>query len=332
MNRLARLGALATAAVALSTSLVACSDTGGSSDGAIDKVSIIVPADPGGGWDQTGRALSTVFTENKIVKSAPVTNVPGAGGTVGLAQLANSKDPDTLMMMGLVMIGAIDTNQSTTKLSDTTPIAELTEEQEVIVVPAKSPYKTINDLLDDIKANGQDVAIAGGSAGGTDQILAGMLLKEAGIAGADIPKSLNYVPFSGGGESVAALLGGKVDAGISGVGEYAEQVKTGKLRALAVSGDEPASLLPDTPTLTDEGIDLVLTNWRGIVAPGDLDAAKTKALTDLVTKAVETGDWKQVLKDNGWDDAFKSGDDYATFIDGEVKTVHTTLTDIGLVK
>jgi putative tricarboxylic transport membrane protein len=176
------------------------------------------------------------------------------------------------------------------------------------------------------------VSIAGGSAGGTDHILAGMLLKEAGVPADQIAKSLNYVPFSGGGESLAALLGGKVDAGISGVGEYAEQVKAGKLRALAVSGDSPAALLPDVPTLTDEGVDLVLTNWRGLVAPGDLDDAETKALTDLVAKTVETDDWKKVLSDNGWDDAYQSGDDFEAFIDSEVETVGSTLRDIGLVK
>jgi putative tricarboxylic transport membrane protein len=333
MNRLFRTTAV-TAALALTTTLAACSEAGSDSSksGEVDKLSIIVPADPGGGWDQTGRALSQVIGDHDLAGKVSVVNVPGAGGTVGLAQLANERNPQTLMVMGLVMVGAIETNQAATKLSDTTPIAELTEEQEVIVVPADSPYQSVTDLVAAIKEKGQGVSIAGGSAGGTDHILAGMLLKEAGVPADQIAKSLNYVPFSGGGESLAALLGGKVDAGISGVGEYAEQVKAGKLRALAVSGDSPAALLPDVPTLTDEGVDLVLTNWRGLVAPGDLDDAETKALTDLVAKTVETDDWKKVLSDNGWDDAYQSGDDFEAFIDSEVETVGSTLRDIGLVK
>ena len=335
MNRILRTAAMAVSAAVVSTSIAACSsvnsaDSSGST--APESVNIIVPADPGGGWDQTGRAFSEVLTEEKIVKKASVGNVPGAGGTVGLAQLANERDPNTLMIMGLVMVGAIETNKSATKLADTTPIAKLTEEQEVIVVPSESKYHTITDLVEDIKANGQDVAIAGGSAGGTDQILAGQLLKASGVPAGDIAKSLNYVPFDGGAESVTALLGGKVDAGISGVGEYAEQIKAGKLRALAVSGEEPSGLLPDVPTLTDEGIDLVLTNWRGIVAPGDLDDAERDALTDVVTKAAESDAWQKVLEANDWDDAYMAGAEFETYVEEEVTSAQTTLKEIGLVQ
>jgi putative tricarboxylic transport membrane protein len=333
MSRLFRATAVA-AALALTASLAACGDKGGSSasDAKIEKLNIVVPADPGGGWDQTGRTFQTAAQDEKVVKTVSVVNVPGAGGTVGLAKLANERDPNTLMVMGLVMVGAIETNHASTKLADTTPIAKLTEEQEVIVVPASSPYQTVQDLVDDIKARGQKVSIAGGSAGGTDHILAGMLLKNAGIAPADIAKSLNYVPFSGGGESLAALLGNKVSAGISGVGEYAEQVKAGKLRALAVSGSEPTSLLPDTPTLQDAGVDLVLTNWRGVVAPGKIDDAKAQALTDMVTKVHDTAAWKKVLQENDWTDAFVTGDDFSSFVDDEVTNVQGTLKDIGLIQ
>lgn len=335
MNPLIRTAAIVVATAVAGTSLAACSSVNSSdssSGAAPTSVNIVVPADPGGGWDQTGRAFSEVLTGEKILETASVSNVPGAGGTVGLAQLANETDPHTLMVMGLVMVGAIETNKSATKLADTTPIAKLTEEQEVVVVPADSTYQTINDLVDDIKANGQDVTIAGGSAGGTDQILAGQLLKASGVPSGEIAGSLNYVPFDGGAESVTALLGGKVDAGISGVGEYAEQIKAGKLRALAVSGAEPSGLLPDVPTLTDEGIDLVLTNWRGIVAPGDIDDADREALTDLVTEAAESDAWGKVLETNDWDDAFMAGDEFETYVDEEVTAAQTTLKEIGLVQ
>lgn len=335
MNPLIRTAAIAIAAAVAGTSLVACSSVNKSDSSAGEapaKVNIVVPADPGGGWDQTGRALSEVLTGEKILENASVSNTPGAGGTVGLAALANETDPNTLMVMGLVMVGAIETNKSATKLADTTPIAKLTEEQEVVVVPPDSKYQTINDLVEDIKANGQAVSIAGGSAGGTDQILAGQLLKASGVPSGDIAKSLNYVPFDGGAESVTALLGNKVDAGISGVGEYAEQIKAGKLRALAVSGEEPSGLLPEVPTLTDEGIDLVLTNWRGIVAPGDLDDAEKEALTDVVTEAAESEAWAEVLETNDWDDAFMAGEEFETYVDEEVTAAQTTLKEIGLVQ
>ena len=303
------------------------STNAGDADGPIEKLNIVVPADPGGGWDQTGRAMETDLTENDLVGNASVVNVGGAGGTNGLAQLATETDPNTLMVMGYVMVGAVETNNAANRIEDTTPIARLTEEPLVIVVPADSPYETLQDLLDDIEANGQAVSVTGGSAGGADHILAGSVLKESGIS-AD---KLNYIPYSGGGESLAALLGNKVNAGISGVGEYAEQVEAGTLRALAVSGEEAAPALPDTPTLTEEGVDLVLTNWRGVVAPGSIDEAQAEKLTQLVTDLHATDTWKATLEENNWSDAFLAGEEFETFLNEDITEVKATLTDIGLL-
>lgn len=326
---------LAASAVALTGALVlaGCGGLGESTDdsadgSAIDDLKIIVPADVGGGWDATGREMQGVLQDNDLVDNAQVQNVGGAGGTIGLAQLANETEENTLMVMGLVMVGAIETNQSEATLDDVTPIAELTEEPLIIVAPADSPYDSVTDLIEDQADRGQGVSIAGGSAGGADHILAGLLLQDAGID----PGSLNYIPYSGGGESLAALLGGKVDAGISGVAEYATQVEDGQLKALAVSGEEASDLLPDVPTLTEQGVDVTLTNWRGVVAPGSIDDAKAEQLTELVTEMHGTEDWATVLEENAWADAFLAGEDFATFMDEEIVRVLEVLNDIGLVE
>lgn len=324
----------AVAAAAAGLLLAGCGTTtqgAGASEG-VDELKIIVPADPGGGWDQTGRAMQKDLQDNDLVDSAQVVNVGGAGGTVGLTQLANERDPNTLMVMGLVMVGAIETNQASTTLEDTTPIAQLTTEPLVVVVPADSPYQTVTDLVEDIAERGQGVSVTGGSAGGADHILAGLMLKEHGVAPEEIADKLNYIPFSGGGESLAALLGNKVDAGISGVGEYAEQVKAGKLRALAVSGEEPSPALPDTPTLQESGLDLVLTNWRGVVAPGNVDEAKADELVTLMEDLHGTDAWAQTLEENDWQDAFLAGDEFEALLTDETATVQQTLADIGLVQ
>ncbi|HSE54251.1 MAG TPA: tripartite tricarboxylate transporter substrate-binding protein [Nocardioidaceae bacterium] len=324
----------AVAAAAAGLLLAGCGTTtqgAGASEG-VDELKIIVPADPGGGWDQTGRAMQKDLQDNDLVDSAQVVNVGGAGGTVGLTQLANERDPNTLMVMGLVMVGAIETNQASTTLEDTTPIAQLTTEPLVVVVPADSPYQTVTDLVEDIAERGQGVSVTGGSAGGADHILAGLMLKEHGVAPEEIADKLNYIPFSGGGESLAALLGNKVDAGISGVGEYAEQVKAGKLRALAVSGEEPSPALPDTPTLQESGLDLVLTNWRGVVAPGNIDEAKADELVTLMEDLHGTDAWAQTLEENDWQDAFLAGDEFEALLTDETATVQQTLADIGLVQ
>jgi putative tricarboxylic transport membrane protein len=332
--RIIRTG-VAPVGIVLALALAGCSSLepsgGGSDDTAIDDLSIVVPAAPGGGWDSTGRAMQADMQSEKLVGSATVTNVDGAGGTVGLANIANATDP-TLLVMGLVMVGAVETNQSQARIEDTTPIARLTEEQEVIVVPAESPYETLDDLIADIEKNGKDVTITGGSAGGTDHILAGRLLQTAGLPAEDIANSLNYVAYSGGGESLAALLGNKVDAGISGVSEYAEQVEAGDLRALAVSGAERVDALPDTPTLTEAGYDLVLTNWRGVVAPGTIDDAEKEALTAAVTELAESDAWQTTLEEKGWDDAFLAGDDFDSFLTDNIAEIQVVLKDIGLVE
>lgn len=336
----ARIGTWAAMAAVAALALTSCAggsaatdDGGGESEAAtITDVSIVVPADPGGGWDQTGRALSQVLTQDDLVASAPVTNVGGAGGTVGLAQLANEKDPNTLMVMGLVMVGAVETNASTVRIEDTTPIARLTDEPLVVVVPADSKYDTLEDLVEDIVDNGQSVTVTGGSAGGADHILAGLMLEEAGLDGAEIAEKLNYTPNSGGGEAVPLLIGGKVSAGISGVGEFAQHIESGALKALAVSSEEPVSQLPDVPTITEEGYDVVLTNWRGVIAPGGISDGEKDELVRVITELHESEAWTAQLETKGWTDAFLVGVDFDEFLTGNIEEVTATLKNIGLVQ
>ncbi|MFY9714345.1 MAG: tripartite tricarboxylate transporter substrate binding protein [Microbacterium sp.] len=332
-----RIAAVTAVVAAAALALTACAggnapsgDSGGEA-AAIEDVKIIVPADPGGGWDQTGRAMSKVLTDDKIVGSAPVSNVGGAGGTVGLAQLANEKDPATLMVMGLVMVGAIETNASAVRLEETTPIARLTDEALVVVVPAESKYKTLEDLVEDIVDKGQEVTVTGGSAGGADHILAGLLLEAAGVDGAQIPEKLNYTPNSGGGEAVSLLIGNKVAAGISGVAEFVQYVEDGSMRALAVSGAEPVASLPDVPTITEAGYDVVLTNWRGVIAPGGISDDERAELERIVTEMHDTGAWTEELETKGWADAFLTGDEFDSFLEENITDITGTLKNIGLI-
>jgi putative tricarboxylic transport membrane protein len=296
---------------------------------ALDDLRIIAPAKPGGGWDQTARSLSEVMTASGAAKAVTVENVPGAGGTVGLAQLVDQEKgkPDVLMVNGLVMMGAILTNNSPVNLDMTTPIARLTGEYEVIVVPAASEIKTLGDLAAKLKADAGAVAIGGGSAGGTDHILAGLLLK---AAGGDVSK-LNYVPFSGGGEALAAIMGGHVVAGISGYSEWAGQIASGELRALAISAPAKQEGI-DIPTIKEQGIDVELANWRAVVAPPGLDDSQKKALLDAVDATVKSDGWKKVLADKKWTDLYLPGDDFTKLIAEENTRVTEILKGIGLTQ
>jgi putative tricarboxylic transport membrane protein len=308
--------------------MVAAAGLPGATAQAMDDLRIIAPAKPGGGWDQTARALAEVMAAGGA-KGITVENVPGAGGTVGLAQLIDQEKgkPNVLMVNGLVMIGAILTNQSPVDLSMTTPIARLTGEYEVIVVPAASEIKTLADLAAKMKADAGAVAIGGGSAGGTDHIIAGLVVK---AAGGDVTK-LNYVPFSGGGEALAAILGGHVVAGISGLSEWSGQIASGELRALGITAPERQAGI-DIPTLKEQGIDVVLANWRAIVAPPGLDDAQKKALLDAVDAAAKSEGWKKVLADKKWTDLYLPGDDFAKLLAAETALTTDVLKSVGLVQ
>ncbi|MDR6593870.1 Bug family tripartite tricarboxylate transporter substrate binding protein [Saccharothrix longispora] len=318
------------AAVAAAGLVLAGCGGGGSGVAAtddVDRLEIMAPADPGGGWDQTARAMQAAISGADLAGSVQVSNVGGAGGTVGLQKLANERSDSYLMVTGLVMVGAVETNEVDKRLEDTTPIARLTAEDEVVVVPADSPYRTIDDLLAAVAEKGQGVSITGGSAGGTDHILAAMLLKAKDID----PAKLNYVAYSGGGESLAALLGGKVDAGISGVGEYVEQIKAGKLRALGTSGPKEHPEIK-APTFKQVGTGVELINWRGVVAPGSISVAAKDRLVKLVTDMHASPQWQEELKKKGWTDTFQTGHDFNTFLTTEIGRIQPVLKEIGLVK
>jgi putative tricarboxylic transport membrane protein len=290
---------------------------------------IIAPAAPGGGWDQTARTMQSALQDEGIAKTVQVSNVPGAGGTIGLAQFVNQSrgDPSALIVGGYVMVGAILTNNSPVTLEQVTPIARLTGESEAIVVPADSPIKTMADLVAKLKADPGSVSWAGGSAGGTDHIAAGLIAKAVGVD----PTKINYIAFSGGGEALAAILGGQVTAGISGYGEFASQVEAGKLRLLAVSGD---SRLPgvDAPTLKEAGVDVVLQNWRMVAAAPDLTPEQKAQVTADIETMAKSKAWQEALKAKGWQDTFLAGDAFAQQLQTDIAATKGILTDIGLAK
>lgn len=293
------------------------------------ELKVIAPAAPGGGWDQTARSIQQALVAEKLVRSAQVVNIPGAGGTVGLAQFVNSAkgDGNQLMVNGFVMVGAILMNKSPVSIDQITPIARLTEETQVMVVPANSPVKDAKDLADLVKKDVAKVTFAGGSAGGVDHIMAALF---AGAVGADASK-VNYVPFSGGGESLAAILGGKVTAGISGYGEYEGQIKAGRLRAIGLTAPQR---LPgvNVPTFKEQSIDLVITNWRSVMAAPGITPAQRQTLSDLIGKLVQSAAWKDILKQKGWDNAYLAGAAFEKFLKDEQARVGAVLKSVGLVK
>ena len=290
---------------------------------------IIAPANPGGGWDQTARTMQAVLQDEKISDSVQVQNVPGAGGTIGLAQFAsqNEGNANALIVGGYVMVGAILTNNAPVGLDAVTPIARLTGEYEAIVVPAASPIQTIEELVEALKADPGAVSWAGGSAGGTDHIAVGLLAKSAGVD----PTAINYIAYSGGGEALAAILGNQVTAGVSSLGEFVAQVEAGTLRLLAVSSEERIEGI-DAPTLKEAGLDVVLQNWRMVAAaPGLTDEQKAAVSADIEAM-VKSASWQEQLATKGWADTYLAGAEFDAQLAADITATETVLKDIGLVK
>lgn len=294
---------------------------------AVDTAKFMIGANPGGGWDQAGRTLGAAMVSAGVAKSASYDNRGGAGGTIGLTQFVNTDkgNPNALLVTGAVMVGAIETNKPPVTLKNATPIARLFTDTMVITVPASSPIKSIKDLTAQLKANPGSVSWGGGSKGSIDHILAGLIAKDIGVD----PKRINYVPFQGGGEASASVLGGHVTAGIAGVSEFLPFIKSGKMRALAVTSKDRVA---DIPTLKEQGVNVEIYNWRGVYGAPGITPEQRKALTDAVVKATESPSWKQALAKNDWTPFLLTGDEFGKFVDAESARLGAMLRELGVAK
>ena len=287
---------------------------------------MFIPAGPGGGWDGLGRAIEQAARQAGLVGTFQFENVGGAGGTVGLPRFVAQRRgrPDALMVAGSVMVGATLTNRTPVGIKDVTPIARMTAEIGVVVVPSSSDIQDIKGFLEALKANPGGTSVAGGSAGGTDHITLGLILKALGRNA----REGSYVAFAGGGPANAAILGAQVKAGISGYSEFAEQIKAGRMRALATTGETRSD--PAIPTLKESGIEVVMSNWRGVFAPPGIRPDAAAKLVKLMTDIHASAGWKEILKTRGWDDAFLTGEAFAQFLEKDRTQTEAVLKEIGL--
>jgi putative tricarboxylic transport membrane protein len=281
-------------------------------------LTIVAPAAPGGGWDQTARVMQHVLRETGLARSVQVVNAAGAAGTIGLARFVSSErgNADALLITGLVMVSGIATNHSPVTLADVIPLARLSGEYEVIVVPATSPFHSLPELVAAFRANPQAISWGGGSAGGTDEILVRLLADRVGVD----PAKINYIAYSGGGQALASVLGAHVSAAVSGLGEFAAQIESGELRALAISAPDR---IPGTtiPTFREQGVALALLNWRGVVGPPGLTKVEQRELDELMGTMAATAEWKATLQRNGWADIYMRADDFRRFVTDETARV-----------
>ena len=312
-------------------SLAALAATGGfplSALAAAANVKMMIPANPGGGWDTTGRALGKALMDSGAASTVTYDNKGGAAGALGLAQFVNGSkgDGNAMMVMGAVMLGGLITGKPPVSLSQATPIARLSSEYNVFVLPANSPFKSMKEVVEQLKKDPGSVKWGGGSRGSTEHIAAAMIAREVGVD----PAKINYVAFRGGGEATAAILGGNVTVGGSGYSEFSEYITTGKMKAIAVTSD---SRLPgvNIPTLKEQGINVVIGNWRGVYGAPGISAEQRKALTEMILQAVKSKAWLEASEKNNWTSAVLTGPAFDKFVDDDFAALRATMVKSGMV-
>ena len=291
-------------------------------------IKMMIPANPGGGWDTTGRALARAMQDAKVADSVNFENKGGAAGALGLAQFVNASkgDPNAIMVMGAVMLGGIITGKPAVNLSTLTPLARLTSEYNVFVLPANSPFKTMKDVVEQLKKDPGSVKWGGGSRGSTEHIAAAMIAREVGVDASKI----NYVAFRGGGEATAAILGGNVTVGGSGYSEFSEYITSGKMRAIGVTSGVRLKGV-SVPTLKEQGINVEIGNWRGVYGAPGISQEQRKALIDLVVKATKSKAWTEALEKNSWTPALLTGTDFEKFVDDDFASLRATMVKSGMI-
>lgn len=295
---------------------------------AATNIKMMIPANPGGGWDTTGRALGKAILDAKAADTVTFDNKGGAAGALGLAQFVSGSkgDPNAIMIMGAVMLGGLITGKPPVNLSTSTPLARLTSEYNVFVLPANSPFKTMADVVAQLKKDPGSVKWGGGSRGSTEHIAAAMIAREVGVDAAKI----NYVAFRGGGEATAAILGGNVTVGGGGYSEMSEYINVGKMKGIAVTSGTRLKGV-NIPTLKEQGINVEIGNWRGVYGAPGITPAQRKALTDMLLKAVATKSWAQDLEKNNWTPAVLSGPAFDKFVDDDFAALRATMVKAGMV-
>lgn len=295
-------------------------------------VELVVYSAPGGSNDKTARSVERIIAGKKMIKSTmTVVNKTGGGGNIQLNYMTqHAGDPHYLMITTPTLLANHITGNSAQTYTDFTPIASMINDYVVYVVNADSPIKTGKDLIERLKKNPKSVSIGFATTlGSHNHIAAGLLMKKIG----GDPKELKVIAFKGAADAITTLMGGHIDLVTTAAGNVSGLVESGKLRVVAVAGNQRMSgVFANVPTWKEQGVDLVWSNWRAFMGPKGMTPAQVKTWQDVLSKVYASAEWKEDLKFNYWGDNFTVGEEFHKDLAEEYAIMKAALTDLGLVK
>jgi putative tricarboxylic transport membrane protein len=291
------------------------------------RLEMVVPGGPGSGQDQAARAFEQALRGEKLISGAQIIHVAGGGGMMAVSQFLTTKvgNGNAIVTQGAGHLSFPLSNKTPVSLNDVVPLARLAGEYELLVVRTQSEFKTVDDLIAKYKANPSSIVWGAGSRGSTDHIFYALISKAAGIDA----KQLNYLPHANTGDIVAAVLGGHAHVGAGGYQDFAPQIQGGRMRVLAVGSPERLPGI-DAPTLKERGLDVVLTNWRGVSAHPSLSVQQLDRLSALFETMSKSQTWQKMLVEKGWNDLYLDRKGYAAFMKSEQERVRGVLQELGM--
>ena len=296
----------------------------------VDSIHFVIPGGAGGGWDGTARGTGEALTNAGLVGSASYENMSGGSGGKAIGYLIENAESNhgTLMVNSTPIVIRSLTGVFPHNFRDLTLVAGTIGDYAALVVRKNSSLNSMGDLMSAYRADPSGTAVGGGSVpGGMDHLVAAMVMQAAG----EDPTAVKYIPYDAGGDAMAALLSGEIDALSTGFSEAVALAQAGEVKILGVTSDARVPAYDSAQTMKEQGIDTSFVNWRGFFAAPGLPSDTLAAYQDALTKMYETPEWEAVRARNGWVNIHNNGDDFRVFMENQEKVIGDLMRQLGFL-
>ncbi len=296
---------------------------------ASDRLHFLIPGGAGGGWDTTARGVGEALTRSGIVSRASYENRSGGDGSKAISYLIETADrqANTLMVSSTPIILKSLKNLFPQSYKDLTPVAAVIADYGAFVVKADSKYDSWQKIIEDYKVDPRNVRVAGGSViGGMDHVVAAMAIKKSG---ADA-MALRYIPYNAGAKAMVGLLSNETQMLSTGLSEALALAEQGEVRILAMTAPKALAHAKNVPTLSEQGVDLVFTNWRGFFGAPGMSHERLIEFQSALKEMYSSDEWEAIRLQRGWSNLYISGEQFNQFLATQEKDMALLVDELGL--